>query len=235
MPVDTALSLLKLQSFDLQANSFLKLIKTKAMSVVHWARNALVRDFLKTADATGKPCTHLLFMDADMDPPMNGLLKLMECDADIAAGLFTSRGVEAEPVLRRLVDDRLEKIPVSELPQDMEGLDAADLIEVDATGMAFTLIKRRVFETLLDPWFEFDTMPGNEPYEYGEDVTFCLRARKAGFKVVVRPDCVVGHIGTFAFDIRHSWAAAEAAAEEEVHGDRTGDPRRDHVGAGCAR
>ena len=182
MPACTTMALLKMISFDKEANNFIRFSINKGMSVIHWSRNSMVRDFLELRKQ-GSGLTHLLFVDSDMVPEPDGLLKLVECDADIAAGLFTTRDCPPVPVLRRLKDNKLEQIPLSEIPNSEEALEEADVFPVDATGMAFTLIKAEVFEKMADPWFGFDAIPGHAPYEYGEDVTFCLRAKEAAAAV----------------------------------------------------
>lgn len=222
MSPDTCFALLRLQSFDFQANRMISAFKNNSMSMVTWAREGLGKAFLEEKTAAGKYCTHLLFIDSDMVFPANGLLQLVECDTDIAAGLFTNRSLPPLPVMSRLVEGKLEQVPLSELPADEEGLAGADPIEVDATGMAFTLVKRGVFEEMKRPWFACDFIPGLEPEQYGEDISFCLRARKLGCKIVVRPDVVVQHLGQLPFDIRHAWEAALPEAEEEQGDDGAG-------------
>jgi len=222
MAPDTCFALLKLQLFDFGANRMIRAFKNNSMSIVSWARNGLAKAFMEQQDAAGKYCTHLLFVDADMVFPSDGLLKLVECDADIAAGLFTNRSLPPLPVMQRLVEGKLEPVPLSELPADEAGLAEADPLEVDATGLAFTLVKRGVFEEMERPWFRHDFIPGQEPEQYGEDISFCLGARKLGCKIVVRPDVVVQHLGQLPCDIRHAWEAQEPEGEEEQGNDGAG-------------
>lgn len=66
------------------------------------------------------------------------------------------------------------------------------LVPIDGAGGAGMLIKRHVLEALRDPWFE------NSTGSYvNEDVNFCLKAREAGFKVLLDVEAQLGHIGTF--------------------------------------
>lgn len=73
-------------------------------------------------------------------------------------------------------------------------------IEVAAVGMACTLIPRNVLRHMaavpddLWPYAEltWPTVMGRGTTE--DDVTFCLRAGGFGFKIVVDPDVVVGHV-----------------------------------------
>ena len=74
-------------------------------------------------------------------------------------------------------------------------------VELGSCGMGCTLIHRNVFEKLQQilsddpwPWFGHDiiqTVRGAE--RAGEDVTFCKRAREAGFKIVGHCGVTVEH------------------------------------------
>jgi hypothetical protein len=83
-----------------------------------------------------------------------------------------------------------------------------DVIEVDATGAACLLIHRSVLEKLVSEYpppkgpFEFtwrDTDQG--PGRIGEDITFCLRAKLAGFPIHVDCTNVVGHMKPVMLDL----------------------------------
>jgi hypothetical protein len=68
--------------------------------------------------------------------------------------------------------------------KDLEG--KTELIEVKANGMGFMLVKKEVFDRILDP-FEF------LDFNQWEDFTFQEKARRAGFKSYIDPKVVVGH------------------------------------------
>jgi hypothetical protein len=67
---------------------------------------------------------------------------------------------------------------------------------VDYTGFGWVLIKKGVFENLEYPWFA----PKMQVFESGavqdmcgEDVSFCLDAKEAGFEIWCDPRIRVGH------------------------------------------
>jgi len=67
---------------------------------------------------------------------------------------------------------------------------------VDYTGFGWVLIKNGVFENLEYPWFApkmqvFES--GNVQDMCGEDVSFCLDAKEAGFDIWCDPRIRVGH------------------------------------------
>lgn len=76
-------------------------------------------------------------------------------------------------------------------------LDVGEIIECSMVGMGFTLIHRKVLETLgllyrEDPWHWFGHDIINNS-RVGEDLTFCSRARKAGFTVWGHGGVLLGH------------------------------------------
>ena len=72
-----------------------------------------------------------------------------------------------------------QPIPWEEIPE-------SGVFEVDAAGSAGMLIRREVLDTLGDPWFE-----NTGGVILNEDVYFCQKARRAGFRVFATADVVM--------------------------------------------
>lgn len=142
------------------------------------ARNRLVR--------FGKDTDYFLFLDSDMVPPPHLIENLMENKKDIVSALAFQRSYPHEPITFRLwkPGDYYRTPPTGEL------------VDVDATGMACCLIKTEVFKNIKDPWFDFSPYKGGDPNIefYGEDISFCRKAKKAGYKIYVDTSIEVGHI-----------------------------------------
>jgi len=60
--------------------------------------------------------------------------------------------------------------------------------EVDAAGTGVMLVRTEVFKKVPEPWFFSNT-------SLGEDIWFCLQAKKLGFKILCDPRIKVGHLG----------------------------------------
>jgi GT2 family glycosyltransferase len=119
----------------------------------------------------------LLFVDSDMVVPPDLLIRLIEADKDIVSALAFRRTPGYEPCIFKECSETDAKFYL-DYPKG--------LIEVEGVGMACTLIKRKVFETVPGPWFF--------PHKtLGEDLSFCVRARKAGFKIFCDTELIVGH------------------------------------------
>jgi len=88
-------------------------------------------------------------------------------------------------------------------PAMKEAVEEGAMLHVDATGAAFMAIRRDVLLHMADafgfigesknPWPWYGEMIG-ENAEYGEDVTFCLRARQLGYTIGVDLSCRIGHV-----------------------------------------
>jgi len=161
------------------------------------ARNTIVSTVL--ADPSNR---YLLFSDTDTEWVWPHVKMLLEADKPIVAALYFSFRLTPEgeratfPVALRADPENpggYEPLTEADL-LDEEGDLLAEPIEVDGVGMGLTLIKREVLEAL-DPqgrrlWPFAET---NEERGYGEDLTFSLRAKEAGFQPYLLPAARIGH------------------------------------------
>ena len=144
------------------------------------AREELVESALKgNAD-------YIWFIDSDMVVPKATLETLLDLNTDVASGLYFAKGIPYLPVIRRL-DDRGHFEFVMNLEPEM-----GKIIEVDGVGLGCCLIKAEVFKKLEKPWFLYKWDGDNVQ---AEDLYFCKKARKAGFKILVNTKLIVGHQG----------------------------------------
>ena len=164
------------------------------------AANAMVVEFLKS------DCDSLLMVDDDMILPQDALSKIRDNESnweyDIVQGFCTHKTYPPHAVAYRLVDEQ------PGFPESLGGLkynalahlEDNDVTDVDAVGIAFTLIKRHVFESMLSEhgpeytvWF--DTGGHSEM----EDMRFSRRFREAGFSACVDTSAKIGHVGRHVY------------------------------------
>lgn len=148
------------------------------------SRNVLIQKRLEDSPET----THFLFLDSDIAPPKDMLQRMLAHDADIItapAPLFFDKKV----VWNVAIPDTDNWYMLStELPEEP--------FYTSKTGGGALLIKREVFEAIGWPWFKTEYMPMNEKnkcLKCGEDIWFCIKAREAGFKILVDPTLVCHH------------------------------------------
>lgn len=145
----------------------------------------------------GQPYDYMLWIDSDIAFSFEHLLNLLELDVDIAAGWYIQPGGSTVTVER--VDD-------ADFLRDghYRFLSAEDIssrpasFPVDYTGFGWMLVRNGVFEKVEMPWFEQASRwvlhGGREIIvPCSEDVAFCLKAKAAGFRVMLDPRTRVGH------------------------------------------
>jgi hypothetical protein len=193
-------------------------------SLITRARNRLAYDFLDS-DAT-----HLMFIDADISFKSEDIVKMVNADKDIICGLYPKKEINWEAVssaAKSGVDyTELSNYTGSFVVNLVGGVreqtgNINDPMEIDNGGTGFMLIKRGVFEYLLDkvPTYTndmvllveknptkkiihefFDTSIDEETNRLlSEDYHFCKIARKHGFKIYAAPWAQLTHSGTYNF------------------------------------
>lgn len=163
-------------------------------SLISYARNHLVRQFLKT------DFDWLYFWDADVVIRDTSFIeKLLETsvalDAKVVGGVYRlkSSAPGHKQYAAGNTDSRGNMENVSGIQNFLVGeLHTPQLADVIATGSM--LIHRSVLETLKDPWFTIIDLPNGKVIP--EDYNFCADVRKAGYKVAVDPRFDTFHFGT---------------------------------------
>lgn len=196
-------------------------------SVVHWSRNMLIGEHIKT----GKPWSHALFIDDDMVVQPDALLKLLSHGKDIIGGLCTRRQDPPIPTIR------FHDEATGNLEQIWEWPDK-QLIEVGGIGTGFLLVSKHALEQVAQAYFDclwekdyykvsdewvgihrerrlkhfdetkiafwFRFLPSKTlAVEQGEDMSFCLMARHyCGIPIFCDTTVQPGHIGNYDFGIK---------------------------------
>ncbi len=157
-----------------------QVVELKRPSNIAFSRNALI-EFAKEGG-----WKRVLFCDTDMEVPPDAIYRLMQIKAPIKSGYFFAREYPHFPCALKMVkangEDKFESVfsPNS------------GIVEVDAIGMAFTMIDMNIFDKLSKPWFHSDS----DPNGMGEDIYFCCKVRKElGLKIIVDTDLIIRHTG----------------------------------------
>lgn len=145
----------------------------------------------------GQPYDYMLWIDSDIAFEFEHLLNLLELDGDIVSGWYAQPGGATATVERAddadfLRDGRYRFLTIAEIEA------RAAPFAVDHTGLGWMLVRRGVFEKLPMPWFEHTSRwladAGREVIvPCSEDAAFCLKARAAGFRILLDPRTRVGH------------------------------------------
>jgi len=187
-------------------------------SLIPRARNEMVRMFLETKH------DYLMFIDADISFPHDGILKLLQVDKDVVCGIYPKKEVDWDNIKRAAKEGKenlqdfagsyVVNVAEEEVMSDVNGG-----IKIRHGGTGFMLIKRKVFEYLKGavpkyrPGTDKDA-EGNFKYKevneffatsikdgvlLSEDWHFCELARQYGMQVYANPFIKLDHIGTYTY------------------------------------
>jgi GT2 family glycosyltransferase len=132
-------------------------------------------------------CTHLLFLDSDIELENGTLQKLFAHKKSVVGANIHMKSLPLRDTTRLLGKDG--EIVIGKLPDK--------LFECYSVATACMLIKMEVFREIDRPWFLFEY--DKDENLTGEDVWFCKQARKKGIEIWCDPTIKVGHIGDYTY------------------------------------
>ena len=143
---------------------------------------------------------HMVWIDSDQTPYAYAQVKrLIDHKKDIVAGWYATASMTHSCICENMDTEFRKKEGRWPLMKIEEVEKRKQIFEADFVGFGFIVIKRGVFEKIGYPWFT--PIPRTEHNEImtlsGEDEAFCIRAKKAGFKVWIDPTVRVGHEKTY--------------------------------------
>ena len=124
------------------------------------------------------------------------LLRLLKHDVDIVVPICPRRIPPFDPVWFQYSDKMQNKLQ-DETLGSVAGQEGLRVLE--AAGTAGMLVKKHVFEKLGSPWFVPDA---DTPGIVCEDLAFCKRVNKLGYKVLGDITTALGHITSTAITLQ---------------------------------
>ncbi len=185
-------SVTKLAAYELAKQRLVTIMRVQSGPMLAEGRNLLVTQFL-TTDAEW-----LLMVDSDMVFELDSVERLLEyadpVTAPVVGGLCF--GVNKELGQFPTLYQRVDGLPVAQLK-----IPEGDVVDVDATGGAFTLTHRSVFENNERPgphrWFHRRLVEPAGEHSGGmlsEDLSWCWWLRDNDIPIRVVLDVEVGHV-----------------------------------------
>jgi hypothetical protein len=184
-------SVSKLVAYETWRNNLVSVIRVHSGPQMEEGRNMLVDKFLTT------PAEWLFMVDTDMVFDHDSVERLLETaystDTLMVGGLCF--GINTEfgqfPTMYRTIDGMPHV-----LFNELEGI-----VSVDATGAAFTLTHRSLFENHRrdshHPWFHRRTVEASDVHPggiLGEDLSWCWHLRSEGVPIFVDTSVEAGQI-----------------------------------------
>jgi len=160
-------------------------------SLIYDARNTLAKH------AVDGEFDRMLWLDSDMEFAPDLFTKLCadmdENNLDIVGGLYFTRREPSIPVAYQKVgyyhsdDDEVTPVALNyyEYPQDQ-------LFQCEGIGFGAVLVKVDLIKKVQ----EKHGLPFSPILGFGEDLSFCMRARDVGSEIYCDSRIMVGHIGT---------------------------------------
>ena len=200
------LSMFRLTQELIKYNINFRITTLRNESLVPRARNILNAMFLEA-----KECTHLMFIDADIEFEPESIIRMLAMDKDLITGAYPKKTLPVDYAINLKFADK-EKTQVKVDMGAVEVLDAS-------TG--FWLMKREVVDRMIegypelfylndssiDPKFNeycysfFDTIHDPDDNRYlSEDYTFCRRWQKIGGQIWLDPNTKLNHVGSYTFE-----------------------------------
>jgi len=170
------------------------LVRTMRSTYLANSRNLMTHNNTSSRkwQTLSKEITHYLYVDSgNVFDPIN-VDMLLKHDLPIISGAYKARNND-EFYCAGHAEYKPNKITKNYLPITTKGLR-----EVDIVGAGFLLVKREVLEKMDYPWFRYEWIRFKKnDIEYqtqsGEDVGFCIHAKRYGYKIYVDCDCIIKH------------------------------------------
>lgn len=199
------LSMFRVTQLLIQHGIKFRITTLRNESLIPRARNILTAMFLESE------CTHLLFIDADIEFSDDAILRMLGMDKPFMAAAYPKKTLPIDYAINLKYADK-ERTRVRMERGAIEVLDAS-------TG--FMLIRRSVFtkmieaypelhyknDSSIDPIYDpfcysfFDTMHDPDDNRYlSEDYTFCRRWQKIGGEIWLDPTTKLNHVGSYTFE-----------------------------------
>jgi hypothetical protein len=200
------LSMFRLTQELIKYNINFRITTLRNESLVPRARNILNAMFLEA-----KECTHLMFIDADIEFEPESIIRMLAMDKELITGAYPKKTLPVDYAINLKFSDKDR----TQVRVDMGAVEVLDA----STG--FWLMKREVVDKMIegypelfylndssiDPKFNqycysfFDTIHDPDDNRYlSEDYTFCRRWQKIGGQIWLDPNTKLNHVGSYTFE-----------------------------------
>ena len=222
-------------------NLTLELTRLKAdyaLSMIDGSDIVKARNLIASGALADPVCTHVLFLDSDMDVPRFAFQGLLEAGHELSGAIYPKRHLDLDRYTHLIRDGVVPDRALAASSEFVVGF-ASNQVELQSgwckaavLGTGCLLIKRSVLEALATggegkqidtqlpdggPVYDFFgplTKPGGA--RLSEDFSFCVKATRAGFTVWALADADVGHVGTHRYTARFSDHLAYSPTEHDT-------------------
>lgn len=155
------------------------------------------------ADWTVRGFDYLFSVDHDVTFPPDTLKRLLEHNKDMVSGIYRQR---MEPQAIEIYRKEGGRHDI----KDLKGL-----TEIGGCGFGCVLVKKEVLAAVGYPQFVYHSALDHSK-TLSEDVDFCIKATKKGFKIWADPSILCGHIGAKTFTVDTGPVVSNAEAKQTI-------------------
>ena len=140
----------------------------------------------------------MFWIDSDIGWTPKDFIDLYISKKDIISGIyFNNKGLA---MIKGIGNDE-HPTTITNIKNFSKGI-----FEIESAGFGFICVKSGVFESMERPWFDteyFELTDGEKVVKlpYGEDFSWCVKARKNGYKIFADPTVLVDHYKTMKVGI----------------------------------
>ena len=166
-------------------------------SLIYDARNMLAAEAIDTG------ADRVLWLDSDMRFAPDLMIRLeedMDSGLDYVSGLYFKRVIPLAPILCKESVVREDGGKLTGESKTYMDYPKDSLFEIAASGFGAVMCSTKMLKDVYDNYgMPFNPIPG----VFGEDYSFCYRARQLGYKLYCDSRIKLGHIGSFTFGEEH--------------------------------
>lgn len=199
------LSMFRVSQVLMQHGINFRITTLRNESLISRARNILTAMFLDS------DCTHLMFIDSDIEFQPEDILRALAYDKPVIAGAYPKKALPVQYAINfKFSNPETRQIRVEN-----------GAVEVLDASTGFFMIQRETIEKMvaahpelhyrndsnIDPKLNkycyalFDTMIDPDDNRYlSEDYTFCRRWQKMGGEIWLDPNTKLNHVGSYTFE-----------------------------------
>lgn len=155
------------------------------------------------------PYDYIMWIDSDILFSPEQFDTLLSRQKDIVGGLYFMEGNTQFACVKDWDEDYYRTHGTFKFLQPPDLSKDGGLMEVAYNGFGFLLMKKGVIESVKYPWFSPEHVKFNDSIQEfaSEDVSFCMKARRAGHKIYADPSVIVGHEKTQILKLEYAHLA----------------------------
>ena len=152
----------------------------------------------------------VLWLDSDMEferDLMERLSAWIDYGLDFISGIYVTRKEPIRPTIFKGMEIRDTPEGRKAIAPTYEDYPESEVFEIDACGFGVVMTTVKLLKDVTEAY----GLPFTPVFGYGEDLSFCMRARELGYKIWCDSSITAGHVGlnTFTVADRRKYPPAE--------------------------